>query len=56
LDGGRLLFVVLEKFIGKRVKPQAERMAHQIGMIFLLALIGLVTINDLLRLFRGNFL
>lgn len=53
LDGGRLLFVVLEKFIGKRVKPQAERVAHQIGMVFLLALIALITINDLLRIFRG---
>ena len=53
LDGGRLLFVVLEKFMGRRIKPQAERMAHQIGMVVLLALIGLVTINDILRLFRG---
>lgn len=53
LDGGRLLFVVLEGFIGKRVKPQAERVAHQIGMAFLLALIALITINDLIRLFRG---
>lgn len=54
LDGGRLLFVVLEKFIGKRVKPQAERLAHQIGMIFLLSLILLVTINDVLRILRGS--
>lgn len=53
LDGGRLLFVVLEKFIGRRVKPTAERVAHQIGMAFLLALIVLITINDLLRIIRG---
>lgn len=53
LDGGRLLFVVLEKFIGRRVKPQAERVAHQIGMAFLLALIVLITVNDLLRIIRG---
>ena len=53
LDGGRLLFVVLEKFLGRRVKPQAERVAHQIGMVFLLALILLVTVNDILRLIRG---
>lgn len=53
LDGGRLMFVVLEKFIGKKVKPHAERVAHQIGMAFLLALIVLVTINDVLRILRG---
>lgn len=53
LDGGRLLFVFLEKFLGKRIKPQAERISHQIGMAFLLALIVLVTINDIIRLVRG---
>lgn len=53
LDGGRLLFVVLEKFIGKRVKPTVERAAHQVGIAFLLALIFLVTVNDILRLIRG---
>ncbi len=52
LDGGRLMFVILEKFIGKRIKPRAERVAHQIGMAFLLALIVLVTVNDVLRLIR----
>jgi len=53
LDGGRLLFVFLEKILGKKVKPQAERVAHQIGMVFLLGLIILVTINDIVRLIRG---
>ncbi len=53
LDGGRLLFVVLEKFVGRKIKPQAERIAHQVGMAFLLGLILLVTVNDILRLIRG---
>ncbi len=53
LDGGRLLFVVLEKIIGKKVKPRAEAIAHQFGMAFLLGLILLVTINDILRIVRG---
>ena len=52
LDGGRLLFVIIEGLIGKKVKPALERMAHQIGMMILLGLILLVTINDLLRLFH----
>ena len=53
LDGGRLLFVGIEAITGKRVKSHWERYAHQIGMIILLALIFLVTLNDLLRIFAG---
>lgn len=49
LDGGRLLFVVLEKIMGRKVRPAVERTAHQIGMIFLLGFILLVTLNDLSR-------
>lgn len=53
LDGGRLAFVFLEKFMGRRVRPAFERSAHQWGMIILFALILLVSINDILRLVRG---
>lgn len=53
LDGGRLLFVVLEKFIGHKVRPRIELMAHQLGMVFFISLLVLVTINDLLRKFNG---
>ncbi|MFH0864489.1 MAG: site-2 protease family protein [Candidatus Gottesmanbacteria bacterium] len=52
LDGGRLFFIVLEAIMGRRVKPSIERWAHQIGMAILLALIILITINDLMRIFR----
>lgn len=54
LDGGRLLFVFIEKIIGRRVRPAFERSTHQIGMIVLFALILLVSINDILRLARGS--
>ena len=54
LDGGRLLFVFVEKIIGRRVRPAFERSTHQIGMIVLFALILLVSINDILRLARGS--
>lgn len=50
LDGGRLLFVVIEGVIGKKVRPALERAAHQIGMIILLGLIILVTVNDILQI------
>jgi len=53
LDGGRLAFVFLEKLIGKRLRPAFERSAHQVGMIILLGLILLVSINDILRLTKG---
>jgi len=49
LDGGRLLFVVLEVVFRKRVKIQVERIAHQIGMAILLGLIVLISINDLIK-------
>ncbi len=53
LDGGRLAFVFLEKILGKKVKPAFEKSTHQVGMIILLGLILLVSINDILRLVRG---
>ncbi len=53
LDGGRLAFVFLEKILGKKVRPAFEKSTHQIGMLILLGLIVLVSINDILRLVRG---
>ena len=54
LDGGRLAFVFLEKIFRRRVNPVFERNAHQIGMVILLGLILLVSINDILRLAHGG--
>ena len=54
LDGGRLLFVFLEKAFGRKIKPAFEQSTHQIGMIILLILIALISINDILRLARGG--
>jgi regulator of sigma E protease len=51
LDGGRLLFVVIEGVTGKKLRTNWERYIHQAGMIILLMLMLLVTINDLLRIF-----
>jgi len=53
LDGGRLLFVILEKIMGKPVDSSWERKIHQYGMMFLLGLIALVTLNDIARIFLG---
>ncbi|MBI5452481.1 RIP metalloprotease RseP, partial [Candidatus Gottesmanbacteria bacterium] len=46
LDGGRLLFVLIEGITGKKIKTHWERYIHQFGMIILLALMILVTLND----------
>lgn len=52
LDGGRLFFIGIEAVTGKKIKPHWERWTHQVGMVILLALIVLVTINDIMRFFR----
>ena len=50
LDGGRLLFIVIETIIGKKIIPKVEAIVHTIGMIILLALILLITVGDIRRL------
>jgi len=51
LDGGRILFVVIEKFKGKPVKQSVEAWIHTIGFWLLLALIVVVTYKYIGRLF-----
>jgi len=47
LDGGRLLFVLLEAVRGRRVEPEREGMVHLVGMLFLLGLMVLLIIQDI---------
>jgi regulator of sigma E protease len=54
LDGGRLLFILIEGFTKKKVNPKIENYAHTIGMAILLALIALITLHDLIRVFSGQ--
>lgn len=52
LDGGRLLFVLIEKLRrGKGVPKSAERWMHAIGLALLLLLVIVVTAKDIGRLF-----
>jgi regulator of sigma E protease len=46
LDGGRLMFVVFEAIVGRRVPPQHEGLAHTVGFMVLLALIIYVNLQD----------
>lgn len=55
LDGGRLLFVVIEAIRrGKRIPPEKERLVHLIGFALLLTLMLAATYNDILRIIRGE--
>lgn len=50
LDGGRVLFLVLEKLRGRRVSAAAENRTHAIGFILLILLMALVTARDISHL------
>jgi regulator of sigma E protease len=49
LDGGRILFVLIEAIRGRRVEPEREGMVHLLGMIFLLGLMVLLIVQDLVN-------
>ena len=50
-DGGRILFLFIEKIKGSPVNPKVENIIHAIGFILIIALMIYVTFNDILRLF-----
>ncbi len=50
LDGGRLLFIIYEMITKKKAKQSFEIIVNNIGMIFLLGLIFLVTFGDIVRM------
>ena len=50
LDGGRLVFLLIEAVRRKRVDPKAEAMVHAVGLGLLLLLMGFVMVQDGLRL------
>lgn len=50
LDGGRILFLVIEKIKRKRIRPEVENTAHMIGFLALILLMALVTWRDIARL------
>ncbi|QKG84568.1 RIP metalloprotease RseP [Kroppenstedtia pulmonis] len=51
LDGGRLVFLLLEAIRGKPVDPNKEGMVHFVGFAMLMMLMVLVTYNDIVRVF-----
>jgi regulator of sigma E protease len=49
LDGGRILFVLIEAVRGRRVEPEREGMVHLVGMVVLLGLMLLIIIQDIVN-------
>lgn len=49
LDGGRLLFLIIEAIRGKRMDPEKEGLVNMIGMMALMALMIFVVFNDINR-------
>ncbi len=53
LDGGRLLFITAEMIFRRKVAKKYEPYVHAAGLILLLGLIGVITVNDIIRLIKG---
>jgi len=54
LDGGRLLFCLIELIRRKPVKPEHEGYVHLAGMLLLFGIMIFATYNDIARLIHGG--
>jgi regulator of sigma E protease len=52
LDGGRLLFLLIEKIKGKPIKQEVEALLNNIGFMLLMLLVVVVTFKDIVGLFN----
>jgi len=50
-DGGRILFLIIEKIKGSPVNPKIENTIHSIGFVLLMILMIVITYNDIIRIF-----
>lgn len=49
LDGGRILFVLIEAVRGRRIAPQHEAAFHMIGLVILISIMILVMLQDVIN-------
>jgi len=54
LDGGRMVFLLIEKIRGKPINSRTESMIHNIGFYMLIFLVLVVTYRDIIR-YSGSF-
>lgn len=52
MDGGRLVFLLIEAIRGKPIPPEKEGYVHLAGMALLLVLVVVVLLNDITKFFR----
>lgn len=52
LDGGRILFMLIELVRGRPVSAEREGLVHAIGLLLLLAFAALISAKDIIQLFR----
>ena len=55
LDGGRLLFILFEMLLRKRLNPKWEERINTVGMAILLLLMVAIVFNDVFNLFTGVY-
>jgi regulator of sigma E protease len=53
LDGGHLIFLLIEKIKGSPLTINQRMIAQQVGLVFLIILIVMVTYNDIVRFISG---
>ncbi len=51
LDGGRLVFLLIEAIRGRPVPPEKENMVHYLGFVLLMGLMVVILFNDIRNLF-----
>ena len=51
LDGGRFILIIFEGITGKKMPAKVEAAINNAGLIFLLGLMAVVTVNDIFKLF-----
>jgi regulator of sigma E protease len=49
LDGGRILFVLIEAIRGRRIPPEREAMVHFVGLVILVGLMAIVMLQDIVN-------
>ena len=54
LDGGRLVFLIIEGIRRKPIDPKYEGFVHAAGFILLLVLLAVITLSDILRVSTGR--
>lgn len=52
LDGGRIVFLIIEAIRGKKLPNNIEARIHQVGIMLLMLLMVIVTCKDVINLFK----